>query len=642
MKHACAMAVVLGVAWGVVAPCLAVGPDATGSQAIGITLDAKDLGAVISPRLFGHNLEVTRRAVWSGLSAEMVANRKFAAVDHGMPKRWWTLPGSRVDVDDKDAYAGPHAVRLETRDGEAGSGIWQQQEGLSFQKGKTYAFRVWIKSDADQKLSMRIMPRPFFQPLFSGSTESKPGAWHLWSGAFVAPIHARGAALELRGSTPGVLWIGAVSVMPADHFHGMRRDVVDHLKTLKPGLLRWPGGCFAEYYPWQDGLLPVDQRPPVGPGQWRGLLPDSDDYDNHDIGTDEFLALCRELNCAPAITVRYGGGGSPEEAAAWVEYCNGGKETRWGKVRAERGHPEPYRVPYWFVGNEVWGMSLVGDKSVEACAVRSRHFADAMKKADPGIRRIHCAPLDSAGWAARTYKDLKETPDFPELVQDGWYFPTDDVRLSEVLRVPTRTIAPRLRRIRQALDQAGEGGRRTGIAFYEWNVMWDRPGDALAGYFAAGMLSLFCREAEPLGLELAGYFQPVSEGAIRVEPTSSRLEPAGEVFVLYSVHQGNRLMKLPAMEGDVGLDVCASLTPDGKTIYVTVVNRSMTDDRALELALNNFVGRPEADAKLLVPEEGGGFAQREEKLEIAGGKKVIWNIPRGGIARLRLERQADL
>jgi alpha-L-arabinofuranosidase len=636
-----AMAGVLGAVCALARPCLAEGAGGTDGQTAGITLDAKDPGAVISPLLFGHNLEVTRRAVWSGLSAEMVANRKFAAVDHGMPRRWWTLPGSHVDADDKEAYAGQYSVRLETRDGEAGSGIWQQQEWLSFQKGRRYAFRVWMKSDSDQRLSMRIMPRSFFQPVFSGSTESRPDAWHLWSGEFVAPTRAQGAALELRCSKPGVLWIGAVSVMPADHFHGMRRDVVDHLKTLKPGLLRWPGGCFAEYYPWQDGLLPVDQRPPVGPGQWRGLLPDSDDYDNHDMGTDEFLALCRELNCAPAITVRYGGGGSPGEAAGWVEYCNGGEKTRWGKVRAERGHPEPYRVKYWFVGNEVWGMSLVEDKSVGACAVRSRQFADAMRGADPDIRRIHCAPMDSPGWADQTLKNLKESPDFTELVQDGWYFPTGDVRLSEALRAPTRTIAPRLRRIRQALDQAGEAGRRTGIAFYEWNVMWDRPGDSLAGFFAAGMLNLFCREAEPLGLELAGYFQPVSEGAIRVEPTSSRIEPAGEVFVLYSVHQGNRLVKIPDANEAADLDICASLTPDGETMYVTVVNRSLTDDRALELALNDFIGRPEAEVKLLVQDDAGGFSKREGKLTVAGGRTVTCEIPRCGIARLRLERQAE-
>ena len=141
---------------------------------------------------------------------------------------------------------------------------------------------------------------------------------------------------------------------------------------------------------------------------------------------------------------------------------------------------------------------------------------------------------------ARTLRDIKDAPDFPELVQDGWYLDINAaVSMSAVAKAPTMVIAPKLRKIRQNLDQASTGKKRVGISFYEWNVMWDRPGDAISGVFAAGMLNFFCREAEPLGLEFAGYFQPVSEGAIRVGPTSSQLEPAGEVFGLCSVHQGN-------------------------------------------------------------------------------------------------------
>lgn len=605
-----------------------------------VVIDAKQTGAVVSPLLFGHNLEHTRRAVWQGLSAEMVANRKFAAVDHGMPKRWWTMAGGHVSIDDKVAYAGRHSVRLETGAGEAGSGIWQQQEWLSFVKGTKYVFRVWIKSDAARSFSMRIMERPYFRPVFSGSTGLQPGEWQLWSGEFVSPIDAPGAALELRSASPGVTWIGAVSVMPANHFHGMRRDVVDWLKTLRPGLLRWPGGCFAEYYPWQDGLLPVDQRPPIGPGQWRGLLPDSDDYDNHEIGTDEYMALCRELGCAPAITIRYGGGGSPEEAAGWVGSCNGDTATRWGKVRAGRGHPEPYQVKYWFVGNEVWGMSLVQNKSADACAAMSRRFAEAMKMADPGIRRIHCATFDMPDWSARTLRDIKDAPDFPELVQDGWYLDINAaVSMSAVAKAPTMVIAPKLRKIRQNLDQASTGKKRVGISFYEWNVMWDRPGDAISGVFAAGMLNFFCREAEPLGLEFAGYFQPVSEGAIRVGPTSSQLEPAGEVFGLCSVHQGNTLLKLPAMRDDADIDLCSSLTQDGKCMYVSAVNRSLTEKCVLELSLKNFAGKPEAAAQLLVPmsrEAGGKFVRSEERLPFVEGNPVALGIPPCGIALVRI------
>jgi alpha-N-arabinofuranosidase len=613
--------------------------DAVSEQnpATSLAIDARSQGAVISPKLFGHNLEHTRRTIWTGISAEMIANRKFGAVDGGLPKRWSTMDGSRVAVDDKLTYAGKHAVRLENTDG-INSGIWQQHEWLAFRKDTKYAFRIWVKADANQTLKMRIMKRGYVGMVFESSTNVTPGTWQLWSGEFTSPATAPGCRIEIGSTNPGMTWIGAVSLMPSNNFHGMRRDVVDHLKSLKPGTLRWPGGCFAEYYNWQDGLLPVDQRPPIGPGQWKGLLPDSDDYDNHEIGTDEYLALCRELNCAPAITIRYGGGGSPGEAAAWVEYCNGGPKTRWGKVRAERGHPDPYQVKYWFVGNEVWGMSLVSNKDPNACAALSREFASAMKKADPGITRIHCAPFFLPDWEAVTLKEIAENPDFPELVQDGWYLDCNaDVNMASVAKAATLTIEPPLQALRKKLDKASQGKKRIGMVYYEWNVMWDRPGDVISGVFAAGMLNMFCREAQTLGMEFTGYFQPVSEGAIKVGPLTSEIEPAGQVFALYAAHQGNRLLTTPKLPADSDIDLCASLTPDGKQVYATVINRSTESQRTVELTLNHFASPGEATVRLLEPltlEPDGKFAQREGKLPVMGGKKVVLKLAPCAIARI--------
>ena len=75
--------------------------------------------------------------------------------------------------------------------------------------------------------------------------------------------------------------------------------------------------------------------------------------DPHHVGTDEHIALARHIGAEPLICVN-AGDGTAQEAADWVEYCNGGLETKWGKVRAERGHPEPFNVKYWEIGNEIW------------------------------------------------------------------------------------------------------------------------------------------------------------------------------------------------------------------------------------------------------------------------------------------------
>ncbi|MCX6873934.1 MAG: carbohydrate binding domain-containing protein [Verrucomicrobia bacterium] len=601
-----------------------------------VEIDAKETGAVISPLLFGHNLEHTRRAIWQGISAEMVANRKFAATDCGLPVRWTTLGGRGVAIDDKVAYAGRNSVRLNHAD-QTACGIWQQHEWLAFRKDVKYAFRVWTKANTNQTLRLRVVNRAGFNNVFAGETVVRSGDWQLWSGEFVPPVMAKGARLEISLETPGPVWIGAVSMMPADNFHGMRRDVVDLLKSLKPGNLRWPGGCFAEYYDWRQGLLPVDQRPPIGPHRWVGLLPDSDGYDNHEIGTDEYMALCRELDAAPMITTRFSEG-SPAEAGAWVEYCNGTTTTRWGKLRAERGHPEPYGVKYWYVGNELTGMSLLHGEArtnPKVLAPLCRAHVEAMKKADPSIELNVGLPGD-ATWLEPLFA---ETGTKLEMAQIGFYFNDWDRTMADVVKAPAQTILPQLKSLRQLLDRLAPAGKRLGIAYYEWNVLWDRSGDVLGGVFAAEMLNLFCREQESLGLALASYFQPVTEGAIKVKPFTSELEPDGQVFALYAPHQGNRLLKTPAMAAAADLDLCASLTPDGKDIYVTVVNRNTTGERTLELSLRNFGVQPEAVAKLLVPitlEAEGKFAQRDEKPTVVDGNKVVLKLLPCAIARIRL------
>jgi alpha-L-arabinofuranosidase len=191
-------------------------------------------------------------------------------------------------------------------------------------------------------------------------------------------------------------------------------------------------------------------------------------------------------------------------------------------------------------------------------------------------------------------------------------------------------ILPSLMSERQLLDQANAGKKRIGIVFYEWNTMWDRPGDAISGVFAAGMLNMFCREAENLKLELTGYFQPVTEGAIKVDPLTSEFEPDGEVFALFAPHQGNRLLKTSSMAADADIDLCASIAPDGKGIYVTGINRNTTDDRTLELSLHNFTPQTNVPVKFLIPltqETGGKFVQQDEKLKVSGGNNLILKIP---------------
>jgi alpha-L-arabinofuranosidase len=136
----------------------------------------------------------------------------------------------------------------------------------------------------------------------------------------------------------------------------------------------------------------------------------------------------------------------------------------------------------------------------------------------------------------------------------------------------------------------------------------------------------------------AYYFMPVNEGAIKVTPLGSELDPSGEVFALYAPLQGNRLLNIPVLDADADLDLCASITPDGKSIYVTVVNRNATSDRTLEVTVSDFKGPAKASAKLLVPpasDVNGRFVQVKKKLKIIKGQKLLLQIPPFSVAIVR-------
>jgi alpha-N-arabinofuranosidase len=625
-----------------------------------IMLNTKKTGPVISPLLFGHNLEFTRRAVWQGLSAEMAANRKFAgaAKVDGLPPRWYAITeGGRVVIDNQVALAGGRSVRVAVAAGGKPVGIGQMSEGIALQQGTAYKFRVWLRAEKELSVTVRFTDESLAKAYHRQLLPAAGGAWTCCRGTFSAPVTDRNVRWEITAESPGVFWIGAVSIQPADTFHGMRRDVVALLKELGVGVLRYPGGCFAEDYKWQEGLLPVDERPPVGK---LSHLRDSDGYDFQEINIDDYLALCREIGAQLAITVRLGEG-TPEEAAAWVEYCNGAASTRWGKRRVQRGHPQPYAVKYWFLGNEIKENGKGESKNVEVYLRLADEFAAAMKKADPTIALIGSGAYYFQGDAAQWDK--------PALAKIGQHFAQYSVHQyvpaagggdDELMRVamsPTAKwqrmpehaspawmrldpVLPRLQDLRRFLDQHAPAGARIGIAYDEWNVWdaWSRTPGAAEALFAASMLNMLCREADALGLDMACYFQPINEGAIRVDPFASRLTPVGQVFSLMKSHQNNRLLKPAEPAADGVVDACASLGGDGG-ICVTLVHRGTAGDREIEIALAGSVP-PDAKAAvhLLVAHElkpDSPFDEQTRQLTLADGKLSLV-LPRYSVARVSI------
>lgn len=148
-----------------------------------------------------------------------------------------------------------------------------------------------------------------------------------------------------RGIYEGI-FVGEDSEIP--NVRGIRSDVVEALKKIKLPVLRWPGGCFADYYHWKDGIGPRETRKKMVNTNWGGVVEDNS------FGTHEFMDLCEQVGCEPYICGNVGSG-SVEEMSDWIEYLTFDGKSPMADLRAQNGHPEPWKVKFWGVGNENWG-----------------------------------------------------------------------------------------------------------------------------------------------------------------------------------------------------------------------------------------------------------------------------------------------
>jgi alpha-N-arabinofuranosidase len=186
--------------------------------------------------------------------------------------------------------------------------------------------------------------------------------------------------LSLQFEESGEVELARLLLFPSDHVEGWEPEVVRYLKEARLPLLRFPGGNFVSAYHWEDGIGPLDERPVLPNPAWPVV------EWNH-VGVDEWLRLC-ELVGAEALICVNAGNGTPEEAARWVKYCNDPPTTAMGQLRARNGHPRPYGVRLWEVGNELSGKHQEGFTDARGYAARYRRFEEALHAADPQILLI--------------------------------------------------------------------------------------------------------------------------------------------------------------------------------------------------------------------------------------------------------------
>jgi alpha-N-arabinofuranosidase len=454
---------------------------------------------------------------------------------------------------------------------------------------------------------------------------------------------------------------------PLSDARGFRKDVLEAVRPLRVPLLRWPGGNFVSGYHWLDGVGPKDQRPRRTELAWYA-------EESNRFGTLEFIEYCRAIKAEPFICVNMGSG-TMDEAQAWVEYCNGTGNTSWANLRRQHGHPEPFGVKYWGLGNEMYGSWQIGNLNAHDYVKKARSFATVMKRTDPSIQLIGCGQNGWNDWDEIVLGGLADLIDFHSIhLYTGSADHYTTVFQSHQAERAVRICAALIERVRAARQIA----HPIAIAFDEWNVWYrtrsheDRVGgveerynltDALA---IATYLNGFIRHCDTV--KIANFAQLVNAIApIFTSPNGLFLQTIYHPLRLYAEHllefgldvhvSGETYDLAPAQEtegqgrvhhvSDLGpftlLDAAATCDAAGRKVTLAVVNR----DRERAHAATVDLGGATATGGLAVSEVNGSdvgatnsFAEprlvdvRESRVERGGGR-FDYDFPAHSITVLR-------
>jgi len=392
--------------------------------------------------------------------------------------------------------------------------------------------------------------------------------------------------------------------------NGFRKDVVDQIHQLGVPIVRYPGGNFVSGYNWLDGVGPKQDRPRVLDKAWNSI-------NTNQFGTNEFMAWCKAVGTEPLMGLNLGTG-TPEEAAALVEYCNVEKGTKWSDLRRKHGFAEPYKVKHWCLGNEMDGPWQIGHMTATEYGLKAQDAARQMHYVDPSLQFIACG---SSGPFMPTYLEwdrevLEQCYDYVDGLSLHRYFGNTQ---EETGGDSAKFLAMNLSMERQIAETVAvcdlvRGHKRSPkklwLSFDEWNVWYRaRSGDAVNGHeqeaphlleevynledalLVGGLINSLIRNADRVKLaclaQLINVIAPImtnSNSMLRQTiyyPYSWALQFArGSVL--------NLLVDSPGYEvsgmGQVPyLDVAGTRDPDSGKVALFVLNRDLSKAHAVEI-----------------------------------------------------------
>jgi alpha-N-arabinofuranosidase len=389
------------------------------TQPVHATINASKTSHPISKYIYGQFLEHAGNLVNEGVWAEMLADRKFYYPISSQlseepptppwrrrgPLRHWTpmVADEFITMDSENPYTGDHSPLVKLDKPELHGFM---QSGLAVRNGRAYTGRIVLAGSPTATVKVTLVWGNEAGDQQTVTIPTLGSTYRKFPLTFVAKADSDDARLEITGTGVGAFHVGAASLMPADNIEGFRGEVIEALKQLHSGVYRFPGGNFVSAHEWRNAVGDLDMRPPIYDPVWHAVQP-------NDVGTDEFLTLCRLLDVEPYITVN-AGFGDEWSARELVEYTNGAVTTPMGKWRAANGHPKPYNVKFWGIGNEPWGDYQMGAMSIEQFELKHVLFAKAMRKVDPSIILIAGGAMPDVMTGANQSKRIggKFVPDY--------------------------------------------------------------------------------------------------------------------------------------------------------------------------------------------------------------------------------------
>ncbi|HYQ57377.1 MAG TPA: alpha-L-arabinofuranosidase C-terminal domain-containing protein [Draconibacterium sp.] len=369
-------------------------------------VDVNKPGAAIQQDMYGVFFEDINFGADGGLYAELIKNRSF---EFHQPFVGW-LPFGNVEVrDDNPAFdRNPNYVRLNESGLRRGTGLENSGfRGMGFKKNDSYRFSFYARSIDDGEKNFVIeLVGSNEDVIGSGRLQVNGDNWEKYSCIIKSSVTDAKGKVRIVLRSEGEVDLDHISLFPVETWknreNGLRKDLVEALYELNPGVFRFPGGCIIEgntidtRYQWKNSVGPVENRP-LNENRWNytfkhRFFPDY--YQTYGMGYYEFFLLSEDLGAEPLPVINCGLACQYEseecvpvedlqpyidDAVDLIEFANGSVDSKWGKVRADMGHPEPFNLKYLAIGNEQWG---------ELYVERLIPFLEVLREKHPDIKII--------------------------------------------------------------------------------------------------------------------------------------------------------------------------------------------------------------------------------------------------------------